>query len=437
MFAVLFYLSSANAQRSVINRQTDTKLLKQWQDRKLGMFVHWMVCHTPETGDSWSIGNGTPKSVADSITMLWNPEKFNPVAMVDAAVKAGCKYVVVVSKHHDGFAIWDSKYSHFDLERVKFKRDILKETGDECRKRGLLFGIYLSIADIDYMGWTRMYSDREVSPEPKNGRVDFMAYTKGQVKELIEQYNPDILWWDGFWQPPVWTEVEGKELYSYLKSLKSNIICPRLALTANSRSRVPFMSDGADGDYFTIEGKTIEAAPFPWEMATSITYPVYAYEPEAPIISKPALIKNFSNTLCGNGNMLLNIGPMPTGELSDVQLSRFYDLHEWINTNKPAVYRTQGGPFRQGAWGGSTFKNKMLYLHLREKPSTLKFNTLAGYRVLAATELATDNKVKFERKGNEVTIYLPAFKEGTEIPVIALKLDKPFLFTDWLQLVKN
>jgi alpha-L-fucosidase len=282
-----------------------------------------------------------------------------------------------------------------------------------------------------------MYADNEVSPEPKNGRADFMTYTKGQVKELIDRYDPDILWWDGFWQPPVWTEVEGKELYRYLKSSKSNIICPRLALTANSKSRVPFISDGADGDYFTVEGKTIEAAPFPWEMATSITYPVYAYEPEAKIISKTQLIKNFNTTLCGNGNMLLNIGPMPSGELSGIQLARFYDLADWIKTNKDAVYGTQGGPFKQGTWGGSTYKDKKLYLHLREKSGTLKFNTLTGYKVISVVELANGQKVEFETKADDVTIHLPDFKEGAEIPVIVLTLDKKIEFTDWLPLVKN
>lgn len=436
IFLITVIEFSAKAQRSVINLQTDKELLKKWQDAKLGMFIHWMVCHTPATGDSWSIGRRTPKSVADSITMQWDPEKFNAAEMVDAAVKAGCKYMVIVSKHHDGFAIWDSKYSSFDLEKVKFKRDILKETGDECRKRGLLFGIYFSIADIDYMGWSRMYSDREVSPEPKKGREDFMAYTKNQVKELIDRYNPDILWWDGFWQPPVWTEVEGKELYRYMKSLKNNIICPRLALTKNSKAREMFVSDGADGDYFTIEGKTIDAPPYPWEMAMAITYPVYAYEPKAKLMTKKELIKTFNTTLCGNGNLLLNLGPTPEGILAPDHLTRFYELTDWITQNKVAVYGTQGGPFKQGAWGGSTYNGNKLYLHLREQPTALRFNTLSGYSVISASIIATGSKLEFESKGDEVIIKIPIFSEGTETPVIELTLNKPIQFTDWLPLVK-
>jgi alpha-L-fucosidase len=436
MLCSLLSAITIQAQRSVINQQTDKALLKNWQGLKYGMFVHWMVCHSPATGDSWSIGNPTPKSVADSISLQWNPEKFNAVTMVDAAVKAGCKYMVIVSKHHDGFAIWDSKYSGWDLEKLKFKRDILKETGAECKKRGLLFGIYLSIADVDYMGWPKMFADNEISPEPKKGRADFMAYTKGQVKELIDNYNPDILWWDGFWQPPVWTEVEGKELYSYMKSLKKNIICPRLALTKNSKAREMFVSNGADGDYFAIEGKTIDAPPFPWEMAMAITYPDYAYEPKGKLISKHDLIKTFNTTLCGNGNLLMNIGPKPNGELAKEHIDRFYDLADWIKINKAAVYGTQGGPFKQGTWGGSTYKDKILYLHLREKVTTININTLGGYRIIAAADLATGNKLTFENNANEMIIHLPEYKEGTEIPVIALTLNKKIIFTEWLPLVK-
>ena len=98
------------SQTTVLNPQTDKKLLKQFQDAKLGLFIHWMACHSPGTGDSWAIGNGTPKSVADSITMKWNPQNFNPKEIVNVAVQAGCKYMVVISKHHDGFCIWPSEY---------------------------------------------------------------------------------------------------------------------------------------------------------------------------------------------------------------------------------------------------------------------------------------------------------------------------------------
>lgn len=427
------------AQRMNINPLTDLNTLEKWEGMKLGMFVHWMVCHSPETGDSWSIGQGTPKSVADSITLQWNPQKFDAKEMVGAAVKAGCKYMVIVAKHHDGFAIWDSDYSSFDLERVAFKRDILKETSEECKKQGIMFGVYLSIADIDYMGWDRMYSDSEVSPEPKTGRIDFMRYTKGQVKEIIRRYDPEILWWDGYWQPPVWTPVEGKILYDYVKSLNPHIICPRPSLTehqSKSNTFYAFSSDGADGDYFAIEGRTIEAAPYPWEIATAITYPTYAYEENARLLSKEKLITLFNNSLCGNGNMLLNIAPKPDGTFDAKQLNRFYDLTEWIKRNEPAVYGTEGGPLRQGKWGGTTFKGNKIYIHLRDKVRDLKLNSLKGYKIQKIKDLYSGKDIQFETDDSGMTvIHLPEYDKELIIPVIELTVDRVVTFTKWLPLV--
>ena len=157
--ALMVFFMAAQAQSVKMNPKTDNALLTRFQDAKLGLFVH------STTGDSWSIGRGTPKTVADSITMSWNPEKFDARRIVDVAVQSGCRYMVVISKHHDGFCIWPSAYSDFDLDRGAFHRDMLKELGNECRKRGLLFGIYYSIADIDYCGWTRMPGACSGAPE--------------------------------------------------------------------------------------------------------------------------------------------------------------------------------------------------------------------------------------------------------------------------------
>lgn len=115
--ALMVFFMAAQAQSVKMNPKTDNALLTRFQDAKLGLFVHWMACHTPTTGDSWSIGRGTPKTVADSITMSWNPEKFDARRIVDVAVQSGCRYMVVISKHHDGFCIWPSAYSDFDLDQ--------------------------------------------------------------------------------------------------------------------------------------------------------------------------------------------------------------------------------------------------------------------------------------------------------------------------------
>jgi hypothetical protein len=437
-FLLLFicgYLACVQSQTTVLNPQTDKKLLKQFQDAKLGLFIHWMACHSPGTGDSWAIGNGTPKSVADSITMKWNPQNFNPKEIVNVAVQAGCKYMVVISKHHDGFCIWPSEYSIFDIDRIPFKRDILKELGEECRKQGLLYGIYYSIADIDYCGWNSMAQVGREIKEPKYGREDFIRFVHNQTKELIDRYQPDILWFDGFWLDPLWTAKEGNDLYQYIKKLKSNTLSTRLAITRGEDGHETFWTDGSSGDYFSIEAKTTDAPPFPWEACTSVTYPVYAYEPDAKMLTADELIGMFSKTLCGNGNLLVNIGPKPTGEMPEEQVERLYELTKWINRNREAVYDTHGGPFKQTDEIGSTYKDEYIYLHLRKPVSTLRINSLEGYQITKAFDLSTGKRIKIQRKNNEVILSLPAWEKGRQIPVIALKLDREYRFVKWLPFV--
>ena len=117
---------------------------------------------------------------------------------------------------------------------------------------------------------------REIK-EPKYGQEDFIRFVHNQTKELIDRYQPDILWFDGFWLDPLWTAKEGNYLYQYIKKLKSNTLSTRLAITRGEDGHETFWTDGSSGDYFSIEAKTTDAPPFPWEACTSVTYPVYAY----------------------------------------------------------------------------------------------------------------------------------------------------------------
>lgn len=424
------------AQVTMVNPMSDMKLLQQFQDAKLGLFVHWMACHAPGMGDSWNIGRGKTKAQSDSITMRWNPVNFNAKEIVDVAVKGGCKYMVVISKHHDGFCIWPSDYSVFDIDRISFKRDILKELGDECRKRGLLFGIYYSIADIDYCGWPHMPSAGDPVQEPKYGKDDFVRFVHNQTRELITRYDPDILWFDGHWLDPVWGAKEGRELYRFVKSVDKHIQSTRLSITKGSDGQETFWTDGASGDYFSMEAKTTEGPAFPWEACTSVTYPVYAYEPDAKMLTYDELVGMFSKTLCGNGNLLVNIGPKPDGSMPAEQVVRLHEFSQWIARNREAVYNTKGGPYKQTETLGSTYKEDIIFLHLRNIPKNLTVNALDGYRIESVTHLATGTPVQFQTNGNTWSFDVSSLRGSSDIQVIALKLNKKYHFTNWITATK-
>ncbi|RKO70127.1 hypothetical protein D7322_18280 [Sphingobacterium puteale] len=440
-FLILFLIFSTNchlsyAQVTIVNPKTDKELLKKFQDAKLGMFIHWMVCHREGMGDSWAIGSKIKsKAQSDSITMLWNPVDFNAQRMVETARKAGAKYMVVISKHHDGFAIWDSKYTNFDLEKSLFKRDILSELAVECRRQGLLFGIYYSIADIEYTGWKRMPSLGNVIAEPKFGKKAFIDFVKNQTAELIKNYSPDILWYDGHWLDPIWGPKEGKLLYDFVKSIKSDVLVTRLSVTKDYDNEETFFPYGHSGDFFSMEAKTADAPPFPWEACTSVSYPVYAYEPSAELISKEKLLTDFSKTLCGNGNFLLNIGPDEQGKLPQKLVDKYMELTNWIEKYPEAVYKTSGGPYKQGDWGGSTYRGKYIYLHLRNPTKLPKEIAIPrSYKVKAITSLDSGRKLTFKQSGYQLSLQIPAALFDKTIPVIRIELERNFLFDSWMPL---
>lgn len=430
---ICFTAVAGFSQTTLVNPRTDKKLLKQFQDAKLGLFVHWMACFTPATGDSWEIGRKTPKRVADSISLAWDPEKFSAKAIVDFAVKAGCKYITVISKHHDGFCIWNSRYTSFDQEKLKFKKDILGELGREAHRRGLLFGIYYSILDIEQMGWDKMPFEIGTMPEPTGGKANFVQFTHNQVKELLTTYKPDILWFDGYWLKQYWTNEDGRNLYADIKKTKPNTLSRGLSSTRIKDEDV-FVPDGSAGDYLCIEAKTSEGPAYPWEACTSVSYPVYAYDPTAPLKSKKELITMFDKVVCGNGNFLLNIGPDRDGTLPQPLTARFLELSDWVLKNKQAIYNTRGGPFRQGDWGGSTYKGDQLFLHLRKDITEVSIGALQGYKIISAEDVRTGKSLPLVKTATGYTVNVPAASDDDLIPVVALRLNRPFAFTGWLSL---
>lgn len=435
VFLVLcFMITSGSCQTSITNPRTDMELLEDFQTRKLGLFLHFLPVHTPETGDGWAIGRGTSKRVADSIALAWNPKNFDARKIVDFAIKAGSKYIVVVAKHHGGFCIWDSKFTDFDIGSTPVNKDILKRLGEECRKQGLLFGIYYSIVDTHSTGWDLMPAAGQPMPEPKGGKQHLVRYAKDQVRELITRYDPDILWFDGFWIGKYWTQQDGKNLYSFIKTLKPDILTTRVSLTENSRGQDSFYINGASGDFLAVEATTRHKMNVPWEACTSISYPTYGFDPNAELLTKKELIMMFDKVICANGNYLLNIGPKRDGSLPTLQKARFLEMSNWISKVKEAVYNTQGGPFIQNDSIGTTYRGNKIYLHIRKNGSLINIPRLKNYKILSAKSLTSGEELEIDKTAAGYSIENPIKENNEMIDIIALKLNKKFIFGNWISL---
>jgi alpha-L-fucosidase len=199
---------------------TDTRM-DWWRNAKFGMFIHWGLYAVPagEYKGSTNFGEWImqeaqiPKSEYEKFAPQFNPQKFNGDEWVQMAKNAGMKYIVITSKHHDGFCLWDSKVGDYDvMDRTPFKRDIMKELSDACKKHGIVFCMYHSIMDWHH-------------PDENKANIAKYReeYLKPQLKELVTRYDPGVLWFDGEWVDE-WTEEQGQELYDWLRKLKPNLI---------------------------------------------------------------------------------------------------------------------------------------------------------------------------------------------------------------------
>ncbi|MGJ1268688.1 alpha-L-fucosidase [Sphingobacterium spiritivorum] len=235
-------LKTVNAQINYLNesKQDFDKHMQWFVDSRYGMFIHFGL-YSQLGGEykrkdiegyaEWIQANADiPSEEYALLTQTWNPKKFDAKKIVRLAKEAGMKYLVVTTKHHEGFCLWDSPYTDFDIASTPMKgRDILKELADACKKEGIKFGTYYSIID-----WH--HSSQYRNPEGKKNadhwfyvairaekKQEYIQYMKNQIKELIDKYDTDILWFDGDWVN--WWDMEsGQEMYQYIRNLKPSII---------------------------------------------------------------------------------------------------------------------------------------------------------------------------------------------------------------------
>ena len=202
--------------------ETNQKLLREFQDMKFGMFVHWGPVSLKGTEIGWSRGKDVPVEIYDSLYLNFNPVNFDADKWIKTLKKAGMKYFIITSRHHDGFNLWPTQFSDYNISATPYKKDVLMDMKKACDKYGILFGTYYSICD-----WRHpLYPLGSPGGKTKKATGDmdkYLPYIYGQTKELIEKYKSRILWFDGEWEQP-WTHQMGLDLYGYLKGLDENIL---------------------------------------------------------------------------------------------------------------------------------------------------------------------------------------------------------------------
>ena len=363
-----------------------------WREAKFGMFVHWGLYAVP--AGEWQgrkiggigewIYNSAQAKMSDyeGLQAQFNPTKFNARDFVSAAKGAGMKYIVITSKHHDGFALFDSKESEWDVMGTPFKRDILLELSKECEKQGIKMCFYHSIMDWHHKDYSQR---RPWDPRPELGEPDmdrYVAFMKAQLRELLSgKYGKiGILWFDGEWEP-AWTHERGVDLYNYVKSLDPDVIVNNRV--DKGRGGMAGMSDkGFMGEYGTPE-QEIPATGLPgvdWESCMTMNDTWGFKKDDHNWKSTEQLLFNLVDCVSKGGNFLLNVGPTAEGLIPQPSLDRLKEMGGYVRVNAEAIYGAGPSPFARLPYRVTTKPGK-LYVHLfkRDLKSTLELPGLTNW----------------------------------------------------------
>jgi len=346
----------------------EKRAVREFQARRFGMFIHWGPVSLRGTEIGWSRGAQVPIEEYDQLYKRFNPVSFDADAWARLATDTGVKYVVITSKHHDGFCLWDSQYTDYDIMATPFKRDILAELSDACRRHDLNFGVYYSLCDWHHPDYPRdSPGGRGRKPHPDMPR--YFEYVKNQTREILQRYGPvGVLWFDGEWEQP-WTSQYGNQLYRFLKEIQPDVVI-------NNR-----VSKGRAGMQGTTRQSELNAGDFdtpeqriggfnrdrPWESCITIGRQ-WSWKPHDELKSLAECIQTLVRTVGGDGNLLLNVGPMPDGRIEPRQADRLREIGDWLKKYGDGVYGTRGGPFKPGGWGASTCRGHNIYLYVINWP---------------------------------------------------------------------
>ncbi len=376
--------------------------IKWWRDAKLGLFVHWGIYAIVGKGE-WSYFNEKIpeeeyRRIADT---QFHPE-LTPEEIakewIHAAKESGMKYAIMVTRHHDGFSLWDSKHSWKDFTSSKLgsKQDYVKAFTKECRANDLGVGLYYSPMDWRFPG----YFDPRGLPENAQLMKE-QAYN--QLEELTTNYGKiDILWYDGGWLAHKGNDADAAWFWEPVKlNTKLRSHQPKLMVTPRS---------GYKGDFQCDEGPKEVSGPLvsePWEKCMSISS-TWGFIEEDQYFSSEYIICMLVNVICRGGNLILNVGPDPNGRIPKQSQEVLKDLGKWMKENGEAVYSTRGGIWEpvDGIYG-STCKDNVVYLHVLDCAAFDGVILPSIEQSIEGVYLMDDKPVAFVQEKEGIRIQIP------------------------------
>lgn len=425
LFAALLLLVGAKAvaQEAYVPTAENLKVRQEFADSKFGIFIHWGIYSMFAQGE-WYMTNANldNKEYAKAASAFY-PIQFDAKEWVSAIKAAGAKYICFTSRHHDGFSMWDTEQSDYNIvDATPFGRDVIKELADECHRQGIKLHFYYSHID-----WTR-----DDYPAGRTGRgtgkdlskadwASYYAFMNRQLTELLTQYGEvGAIWFDGVWDhdmDEVPFDWQLEEQYALIHSLQP------ACLVGNNHHSTPV--EGEDIQIFErdlpgenkagLSGQAVSRLPL--ETCQTMNG-MWGYKIiDQNYKSAETLIRYLVSTSGKGANLLLNIGPQPNGQLPAAALERLSAMGEWTSKYGETIYGTTAGDIPASEWGVTTRKGDLLYVHIFDL-NALELHLPLTCRVKEAYVYDTKQPLKVKRTKEGVTLLFDEAPSGTDYIVV-------------------
>ncbi|MHC4396313.1 MAG: alpha-L-fucosidase [Planctomycetota bacterium] len=408
----------------------------QWfQDAKFGLFIHWGIYSIPEKGE-WVMHNDRiTKKDYEKLAPKFNPVLYDPAEWVKIAKDAGCRYITITSKHHDGFAMWDSKVTDWDIvDRTPYGKDILKMLADECQKQNMPLFFYHSHLDWNHTDYFPRGRTGTHTGRPEQGNFNkYLDFMNAQIAELCSGRYGKVagFWFDGWWDQQI-ERTEKKTSVDWRLEKTYNLI-HRLqpqALIGNNHHVQPFPGENFQMFERGVPGKDKFSevnfvSPLPLETCDTINGSWGYNARDKKFKSTTQLIHYLVQTAGYNANFLLNVGPMPDGRIQPQFVRRLSQIGQWLSRNGKSIYGTRSGPMPPQQWGVTTQKEDNIYVHILKVPADNKVTMpdMAGLEIQKAWLMQTGKAVTFNKKDNDLELKVPESSIDHVDTIVVLKLE--------------
>ncbi len=409
---------------------------KWFNDAKFGLFIHWGPFSIPGDGE-WVMNNrNITVNNYERLMDFFNPIDFNAAEWVAMAKGAGMKYITLITRHHDGFSMWDSKASDFNIMHTPYKKDIVKMLADECHKQGIKIFFYYSLLDWrrdDYSYWTGN-TGKGTGRTNKGNWDDYIQFMKDQLTELLTNYGEvGGIWFDGYWDqldnenhddPKPRVDWHFRELYDLIHSLQPQ------CLVGNNHHITPlpgedfqmFEKDLPGNNTTGFGGASISSLPM--ETCETINNSWGFNLTDTTYKSHKQLVDYLVRAAGFGANFLLNIGPMPNGDIQPEFKESLANMGEWLKIYGQSIYETRGGFMRPSEDISITQKNNTVFVHvLNPKPGKVQLDNVKFKKVSRGYLLKNNLPVSITIKNNNAIITVPDNMQAEPDIVIALEVN--------------